>query len=128
MRHVLTATQYHNFLGPQVVVEDPGESFTLRTPWTHYKHYLAQRFSDAEMMLTTHEDVFTREEWAGFLTSRGYQKTEAAVFCKTVPRLRREEDSSSQVTSIPCHAFLPRPLRALAATGSAGAGFTPFLR
>ena len=50
------------------------------------ERFLGRTFPDAERLLTTWEDQYRREEWAGFLSAMGYHKTAPAVFAKALER------------------------------------------
>lgn len=66
---------------------DPREHWTLRQLWSAYEHHLGRTFPDAERLLTTWEDQYDRDEWAGFLSAMGYHKTAPSVFAKVIGRV-----------------------------------------
>ncbi len=61
---------------------DPREHLLLRSLWLHYEGLLAARFPTADQLLTTWEDSYPREQWAGFLRTIGYHEQGLAVFAK----------------------------------------------
>jgi hypothetical protein len=63
-------------------IEDPREDLLLRGLWVRYEHFLTARFPGADQLLTTWEDTYDRDQWAGFLGAIGYRQIGPAVFRK----------------------------------------------
>lgn len=64
---------------------DPRENLLLRSLWLYYERFLAARFPTANQLLTTWEDAYPRDQWAGFLRATGYLESGLAVFAKPLP-------------------------------------------
>jgi hypothetical protein len=62
--------------------EDPARDETLTTLWTGFEDWLSDRFPEAARIVTTWEDIFDRQQWQAFLTSRGYAQESPAAFGK----------------------------------------------
>jgi hypothetical protein len=64
---------------------DPREDLLLRGLWRHFEGFLTSRFPDAARIGALWESDYDAEQWAGFLTTLGYQRLEPAVFLKSLP-------------------------------------------
>jgi hypothetical protein len=65
---------------------DPREQHLYRQLWRSYEAFLRDRFPTASTIMTTWEDAFPRDQWAGFLGAQGYEQTGPAVFTKPLSR------------------------------------------
>lgn len=70
-------------LGPYREPE-PVRDMSHLTLWTGFERALLGRLPEAERLVTTWEDIYPREQWADFLTARGYAAEGGAVFAKPV--------------------------------------------
>src|SRR5262249_59066225 len=77
-----TAVIWELLLQPPFMSDEPHESLLLRSLWTRYEAFLADRFPDVQQYMTTWEDEYERAGWAGFLSAVGYHKTAPATFVK----------------------------------------------
>jgi hypothetical protein len=80
-----TAVIWELVLQPPFETPDPRENLLLRSLWTRYEAFLAERFPDLGQYMTTWEDMFDRPSWEGFLKAVGYHKTAPATFVKLSP-------------------------------------------
>jgi hypothetical protein len=83
-----TAVIWELLLTPAYMCEEPAESLLLRSLWTRYEVFLAERYPGLQQYMTTWEDDDQRPAWEAFLSGTGYCKTAAATFGKRAPRTR----------------------------------------
>ena len=86
-----TLVLWELLLSPQYARQrDPREDLLLRQLWLRYEEFLGERYTGADQFLTTWEDEYDRDAWAGFLSAAGYRRTAPAVFRKARERHNEE--------------------------------------